>query len=259
MGRTANDDRSDTLNPNNDAYWADQENRFGDDDPWDGDNSVKERPPASRLDSRFGPDPHPILGRRSNRLPSLSNNFEERRPIPWVVPWTEELGLKFASAESEARDRTLAAEELMKVAAWLLAEASAVIVRQGNACAVEKTEGGSMLKITFGENRGFVLRVSKEFEVVLLKYLPEAESCGRAFRFWRLRWHAARREERGMDYAVRRRFDFNRPKTADEEAAWADAQRRAKEVVYTISDWTGRGVIDPALEILNEVKQFGER
>jgi hypothetical protein len=27
MSRDPNDDRSDTMNPNNDAYWADQENR----------------------------------------------------------------------------------------------------------------------------------------------------------------------------------------------------------------------------------------
>lgn len=38
MSRDPNDDRSDTMNPNNDAYWADQENRFGGDDE-DGDAS----------------------------------------------------------------------------------------------------------------------------------------------------------------------------------------------------------------------------
>ena len=31
-GRDPNDDRSDTMNPNNDAYYYDQLNRFGDDD-----------------------------------------------------------------------------------------------------------------------------------------------------------------------------------------------------------------------------------
>jgi len=31
-GRAPNDDRSDVKNPNNDAYYYDQLNRFGDDD-----------------------------------------------------------------------------------------------------------------------------------------------------------------------------------------------------------------------------------
>lgn len=30
--RSPNDDRSDTMNPNNDAYWADQANRASQDD-----------------------------------------------------------------------------------------------------------------------------------------------------------------------------------------------------------------------------------
>ncbi len=40
MGRSSNDDRSDAMNPNNDAHWADQANRYGTDTDDDDDASA---------------------------------------------------------------------------------------------------------------------------------------------------------------------------------------------------------------------------
>ena len=193
MTRTANDDRSDTMNPNNDAYWADQANRLGDDDEGD-DGSPPERPkPEAGLDTRFGPDPHPILGKRSNRLPGLSRDFRDEPRIESVAPWTERVAVAFATEETEKRDRALATDELMKIARWLLEEACAVIVRQGNACKVEVSDDGRSVAMKLGE-RGFVVHVSEEHDALMLRSISEKRERVSAFRFDNLRWYAAERD-----------------------------------------------------------------
>jgi hypothetical protein len=184
MARTSNDDRSDTMNPNNDAYSADQENRFG--DPYDdapAPTRSKAADGALRGDARFGPDPHPILGLRANRLPASAPEDRAR------VPWTESLAILFATPESEARDRKLATEELMTVSASILEEACRIIVRQGNEAMCERAPTGEKLTLTYGRARGVVVRAVEESNVVLVELVNghEAVTFG-AYRFAKLRW-----------------------------------------------------------------------
>ncbi len=170
-------------------------------------------------DPRLGPDPHPILGWRSNRLPGIARNFEigpSARAIPKIVPWTEALAVTFATRESEARDRFLATEELMRVAEWILGSAHEILLRQGHLSTLEKPPEGDpnpTIRLTFGETGAIFVRASSEFEVVSIVQIhaePEAKVQGEQdpgkfcrihiaaprkehlrFRFARLRWYLA--------------------------------------------------------------------
>jgi hypothetical protein len=171
-------------------------------------------------DPLLGPDPHPILGWRSNRLPGIARNFDigpAARAVPKIVPWTEALAVTFATRESEARDRFLATEELMRVADWILGSAHEVLLRQGHLSTLEKPQEGDpnpTIRLTFGETGAIFVRASSEFEVVSIVQIhaePEPRVQGEQdpgkfcrihitppkkehlrFRFARLRWYLAK-------------------------------------------------------------------
>jgi hypothetical protein len=221
MSRTPNDDRSDAMNPNSDAYAADQENRYGDDYLWDDDDVVAAMAAAPPRDTRFGPDPHPILGRRSNRLPGLSRSFQIARPvpkIPMVVPWTETLALAFATDETEARDRKLALDEFMTVTAWLFEQASKIAVRQGHTPAVESVSD-EKIAITFrlDDKRSLAVCWLGQFDLVSVG--------GAAFRFAQLRWRSVdleRSSRRVADEIVGYRRPIDLDASADPAQAVVD-------------------------------------
>ena len=255
MSRTPNDDRSDAKNPTSDAYRADQENRYGD----GGDDEEREAEVApgevttSGARTLFGPDPHPILGRLANRLPSAAKNFGQKAFVD-TVPLDEAFALAFASDESEARDRALAIEELLSVADWILTLAHEVMLRQGNKATLqrEQTEDGPMLTLAYGDKHELVLRGSKRYEVVVFGREKEPDEHGvrrpsfeKAFKFAKLRWHSAIERERGF------RFDHNRTDEEDREA-----RRREHEVVAYHAE---REVVDPAQQLVDAIKEWGKR
>jgi hypothetical protein len=221
MSRTPNDDRSDVRNPTSDAYAADQANRYGDNDSSDARGVAAAAVVGPPYDSRFGPDPHPILGRRSNRLPGLSRNFESQPEIPNFVPWTETLALTFATDETDARDRTLAIDELMAVSAWLFQEAAAVAVRQEHAPVVERSETGGDIELAFrfSDSRSVVVRAMRQLELVSLAG-PRGHSRG--FRFSALRWQEVELERSDDGRAI---IGYRRERVADPTIAIVDALR----------------------------------
>lgn len=104
MGRSSNDDRSDTMNPNNDAYWADQENRFG--SAYDEDDVAAD----------FGAPSPPVAARRRElELDAARRRFEDA----------------FATPASRERDRRAAVAKLLRGAERILTVARDAALRQG--------------------------------------------------------------------------------------------------------------------------------
>ncbi len=151
MGRTPNDDRSDTMNPNNDAYRADQENRYGNaDDGYDSDDSSPSASPPSSTKSV--PQRHPLDDLAD---PSLGPSDRYRTLDFAALRWGFELVL--ATPESEERDRRAAVAEALRMAEKILTVAAEAANRQclgGHVLA-----GDGWVEIVLGDGRS--LRVEE--------------------------------------------------------------------------------------------------
>lgn len=130
MARTPNDDRSDTKNPNNAAYAADQENRYGSDDDYGGSGGASPAP-APR------PPPNALLGLADKDLGPPPKRFPGLRTLD-ELRW--EFELTFATPESEARDRRAGCSEVLRMAAKILEVARDALVRQGRPAELNLTE-----------------------------------------------------------------------------------------------------------------------
>ena len=120
MGRTPNDDRSDTMNPNNDAYRADQENRFGSgyDSSDDADSDSAQRPPSGE------PERHPMDDLADPNLGPPSRYRIDFDSLRWSF---EEV---LATPESEERDRKAAIAEALRMSERILNVAAEAANRQ---------------------------------------------------------------------------------------------------------------------------------
>lgn len=175
MGRTPNDDRSDTMNPTSDAYAADQENRYGgwDDDADSDDSSVSASPgnPTKRVPRRHPLDElaEPSLG-PPDRYRSL--DFDALR-------WGFERVL--ATPESEERDRRAAVAEALRMSERILTVAVEAADRQCLGGHVLTGEG--WVEIVLGDGRS--LRVE---EVPEHGFLAVVGSETKWFGFGRRAW-----------------------------------------------------------------------
>jgi hypothetical protein len=168
MAHTPNDDRSDTMNPNNDAYAADRENRFGDDGDDDEEYGVG-RPAAERrheLDGLVDPDLGPRARYRTFDFDSLRWHFE----------------IAFATPESERRDRLAANAELLRLAHRVLEVAAAAAIRQGVGASVSCDE--TKVQLVLHDGRSIAVAIIAQYEVV---GVVGQESLG-YFGFARRRW-----------------------------------------------------------------------
>lgn len=177
MGRTPNDDRSDTMNPNNDAYAADQENRHGgwdDDSGSDSDDSsvsassgnpTKRVPRRHPLDELADPNLGPPDRYRSLDLDALRWGFER----------------VLATPESEERDRRAAVAEALKMSERVLTVAAEAADRQCLGGHVLTGEG--WVEIVLGDGRS--LRVE---EVPEHGFLAVVGSEPKWFGFGRRAW-----------------------------------------------------------------------
>lgn len=119
MGRTSNDDRSDTMNPNNDAYAADQENRYG--GGYDSDDGDSGPPPKPRP---IVPKAHPLDELADPNLGPRSRYAIDFNSLRWSF---EEV---LATPESEERDRKAAIAEALRMSERILTVAAEAANRQ---------------------------------------------------------------------------------------------------------------------------------
>lgn len=150
MGRTPNDDRSDTMNPNNDAYRADQENRFGSgyDSSDDADSDSAQRPPSGE------PERHPMDELADPNLGPPSRYRIDFDSLRWSF---EEV---LATPESEERDRKAAIAEALRMSERILNVAAEAANRQGGMGHV--LVGDGWCELVLGDGRS--LRVEEVSE-----------------------------------------------------------------------------------------------
>lgn len=173
MGRTSNDDRSDTMNPNNDAYAADQENRYGsgDDGSDDSSPSVSPASPTKRVPQR-----HPLDDLAD---PGLGPPDRYRTLDLDALRWGFETVL--ATPESEERDRKAAVVEVLRMSAAIFGVAAEAANRQCLGGHVLTGEG--WVEIVFGDGRS--LRME---EVPEHGFLAVVGSDTKPFGFSRRAW-----------------------------------------------------------------------
>ncbi len=147
MARSPSDDRSDTMNPNNDAYWADQDNRFG-----SGDDDAMAW-------SERGESDGPVNGLRPGRGhwldhfvdPALGPRTRYRHIDIADLRW--EFEDAFKTAESERRDREAAIAEMLRLSNQILELARDVAIRQGHVAWVGASAGA--VDLVFDDGSGF--------------------------------------------------------------------------------------------------------
>lgn len=164
MSRTPNDDRSDTMNPNNDAYLADQENRFGgldDDDDRVGEVGGDDSPGRTERDR----DPHAELRRK--------------------------LELAYATRESEERDDREARAGFLRWAEEVMTVAADVATKQRFGGRVIKGDG--FVELALGNGRR--VRVADFPEHTLID-IGEVDADGeveeRRFGYAQMKWRTKR-------------------------------------------------------------------
>lgn len=191
MGRTSNDDRSDTMNPNNDAYAADQENRYGGGYDSDDGDSGPAPDPAPRA-----PEWHPLdeLADPSLGPPGRYRSFEFD-----ALRWGFERVL--ATPESEERDRKAAIAEALRMSEKILNVAAEAANRQGLMGHV--LTGPGWCELVLGDGR--TLRVEEVPEHGHLAIIGQSTA---RFGFARRAWRAVT-ERRSGYYNEPTKYELN--------------------------------------------------
>lgn len=252
MSRSPNDDRSDTMNPNNDAYAADHENRYGSaDDGYDSDDSS---PSASRASATKGvPQRHPL-----DELADPSLGPPERyRGLDFdALRWGFELAL--ATPESEERDRKAAIAEALRMSEGILNVAAEAANRQGLMGHV--LTGPGWCELVLGDGRSLrVDEVSEHGHLALVgKSTARFTFAGRAWREVKERWSGSYTEqtEYELDRSSREIILVSRIVEAVTSGAFHDGLANAREAVrYAKHEFENSCYDQPSLDPVRRAQE----